>query len=113
MWTEFHISNMNEYHELYLSLDVRLLADVFENFRKMRIKYYGLAALHYYSLPGYTLDACLKKIKQSLKLHMSPEHFFFFENNIRGRISVVSHRHAKANNPMMPNYNPDDVTSWL
>ena len=25
----------------------------------------------------------------------------------------MSHRHAKANNPMVPNYNPDDVNSWL
>ena len=25
----------------------------------------------------------------------------------------MSHRHAKANNPMVPDYNPDDVNSWL
>ena len=78
MWTEFHISNMKEYHDLYSSLDVLLLADVFENFRKMGMEYYGLDALHYYTLPGFTLDACLKKTKQSLKLLMSPEHLLFF-----------------------------------
>ena len=78
VWTEFHISNMKEYHNLYLSLDVVLLADVFENFRKMGMEYYGLDALHYYTLTGFTLDAYLKKSKQSLKLLMSPEHLLFF-----------------------------------
>ena len=106
---EFNISNIKEYHDLY----VLLLANVFENFRKMGMEYYGLDALHYYTLPGFTLDACLKKTTQSLKLLTSPEHHLFFENSIRGGISVVSHRHAKPNNPMVPNYNPDDVTSWL
>ena len=44
---------------------------------------------------------------------MSHEHLIFFENSIRGGISVVRHRHAKANNSMVPDYNPDDVNSWL
>ena len=61
VWTEFHISNMKEYHDLYLSLDVLLLSDVLENFRKLGMEYYGLDAIHYYTLPGFTLDACLTK----------------------------------------------------
>ena len=100
---------MKEYHDLYLPLDVLLLADVFEHFRRMGMKYYGLDALHYYTLPGFPLDACLKKTKQSLNLLMSPEYRLFIENSIRGEISVVSHRHAKANSPIVPVYNPDDV----
>ena len=52
---------MKEYHDLYLSLHVLLLTDVFENFRKLGMEYYGLDALHYYTLSGFTLDACLKK----------------------------------------------------
>ena len=90
-------------------IDVLLVADVIENFRKIGMEYYGRDALHYYTLPGFTLDACLKKTKKSLKLLVSPEHLLFFENSIRGGITVVSHRHAKANNPMVPNFNPDDV----
>ena len=112
VWTKFNISKMKEYHDLCLSWDVRSLADVVENFRKMGTEYYGSDALRYYTLPGFTLDACLKKTKQSLKLLMSSEHLLFFENSITGGISVVSHRQAKANNPIVPNYTPDDVTSW-
>ena len=81
MRTKVHISNMKEYHDLYLSLDVLLLADVFENFRKMGMEYYGLDALDYYTLPGFTLHACLKKTKHSLKLLMNPEHLLFLKQH--------------------------------
>ena len=57
---EFCIKNMREYHDLYLNLDVLLLADIFENFRKTCIADYGLDQYPYYTLPGFTFDACLK-----------------------------------------------------
>ena len=53
---------MREYHALYLKSDVILLADVFETFREVCIKYYKLdPAWHYTS--GLSWNAMLKNTK--------------------------------------------------
>ena len=58
---------MREYHDLYLCTDVVLLADVFENFRKVCLNQYELDPAHYYTSPGLFCDAMLKS--QKWKIH--------------------------------------------
>ena len=64
MWREFGIENMPQHYDLYLNLDVFLLADVFENSRQTCILDYGLVPTHYDTLPAFTFDACLKFTEQ-------------------------------------------------
>ena len=54
------MKTMGNYHDLYLKMDVLLLADVFENFRKKCLEYYALDPAHYYTAPGLSWDAALK-----------------------------------------------------
>ena len=110
VWRKFGIENMQQYHDLYLNLDILLLADVFENFWQTCILDYGLDPEHYYTLPCFTFDACLKFIEQELDLFTDSEMFLFIEHSIRGGFSVVIHRHAKANNPLVPDYDHNSPT---
>ena len=49
--------------------------------------------------------------KFELELLCDPEQFLFVENSIRGGVSVVSNRHATANDEFVPDNNPYDPTS--
>lgn len=56
----FNMTTFKEYHDLYLTTDVLLLADVFQIFRQTSIKYCELVPCHFYSAPGLALNAMLK-----------------------------------------------------
>ena len=113
VWRAFECKNLGDYHDLYLKTDVHLLADVFENFRRTALSTYKLDPAWYYTLPGYSWDALLKSTEVSLELITEPDMYLFIEKGLRGGISMVSHRHAQANNLQMENYDPSQPTSYL
>ena len=43
---------MGDYHDLYLKIDVLLLADVSQKFVNTCLDHYGLHPCHYFSSPG-------------------------------------------------------------
>ena len=57
----FKIANLGDYDDLYVSLNVALLADAFENFRDTSISIDKLDPAYYLSAPGLSWQSCLKK----------------------------------------------------
>ena len=55
--------NLREYFECYLKSDITLLADVFNNFRKIIFDNLGLDPVKYISAPSLTKDCALKYSK--------------------------------------------------
>ena len=84
VWKTFYMNTMNDYHDLYMKSDVLLLADVFENFRKICMKYYGLDPVYYYTIPSLAWDAMLKMTKVKLELLTNHEMHLMIENGKRG-----------------------------
>ena len=105
---------MRDYHDLYLKTDVILLADVFENFRKVCKHNYNLDPAWYFTSPGLALDAMLKLTEVELELITDPNIYLMVENGIRGGISTILKRYAKANNPYMgEDYNPNEESVYI
>ena len=67
----------------------------------MCLRQYGLDAAHYYTSPGLSWDALLKKTGVELELLTDYDQHLLIERGMRGGISMVSKRHAKANNPLV------------
>jgi hypothetical protein len=103
----FSCQNMGDYHDLYVKSDVLLLANVFENFRNVCLKAYNLDPCHFYTSPGLAWQACLKMTEVELQLLTDPDMYLFIEEGLRGGISMISNRFSKANNPYVPDYDPD------
>ena len=113
VWATFGCQTLGNYHDLYVATDVLLLADVFENFRKVCQEKYGLDPAHYYSAPGLSWDALLKKTGVELELLTDLDMHLFIERGMRGGITMVGKRYAKANNPLIEGYNPAEPTNYI
>ena len=113
VWDTFKCQTFEDYHDIYLKSDILLLTDIFEKFRHTSMQNYGLDAAHYYSAPGMSWEAALKMTKINLELLTDESMHSFLEKSIRGGISMISKRFAKANNPSSQNYDPTKLTSFL
>ena len=113
MFKRFKLKNLGEYHDLYVQSDTLLLADVFENFRNMCLEVYELDPTHFLSLPGLAWQAGLRKTNIKLELLTDYDMLLMVEEGIRGRICHSIHRHGKANNKYMENYNKNEESSYI
>lgn len=113
VWNTFGLKNMGEYHDLYQKSDILLLRDVFENFRKTSLQYYKLDPAHCFTSTGLSWDAMLKMTDILLELMTDVDIFQFIENDMRGGISYIAHRHGKANNKYMSGYDSSKPSKYI
>lgn len=113
VWQLFKCETLKDYMEIYEKTDVLLLVDIFESFRTTMIREYALDPAHYLSLPQMSLDCFLKTSGCTLSLLTEVDMYLFFLGAIRGGISQISRRHAQANNPYLPDFDPSKKTSYI
>ena len=102
---------MRKHHDLYIGLDVTLLADCLNPLRKVSKKTFELDVAYYFTLPGYAYDVILKMTGVQLELLSIVDMLQMVERGIRGGNTVVSHRYAKANNPYLEDYDESKPNS--
>ena len=78
-------------HDLYLMIDVLLLADVFECFRKTCHDYNKLDPFHYFSSTGLAWDDMLKMTEIFLDLISYIDMHLFIEKGLRGETSYIAY----------------------
>ena len=104
---------MGDYHDHYLEKDVLLLADVFETFIDTCLKFYKLDHCHYFSSPGLSWDTMLKMTDVKLEKISNSDMYLFIEKELRGGVSYIAKRYAKANNKCMKSYDPTKPSKFI
>jgi hypothetical protein len=120
---KFKCKTFRDYHDIYLYLDVLLLSDVFTNYRNESINAYMIDPINFISGSSYSFEAMLLKAKrdyftpnykkEGIKLFSSREIYEDVEQAIRGGISYIAKRYAKANNKYCPDYDATKPISYL
>ena len=68
---------------------------------------------HYFSSPGLSWDAMLKMTGIKLEKISDIDKYLFIEKGLRGGISYIAKRYAKANNKYMNDYDPKKLSTFI
>ena len=115
IWTAFGCRSLEDYLKLYLTSDVALLADVFQNFREICFRgRYQLDPAYFVSAPQLAWNSMFKMLNLKVELISDPEMYRMIQPNIRGGICHASVRYARANNIYMGSlYDVMKPTSYI
>ena len=96
MWVKLGMTTLRDLHDIYMAIDVCLLADVFETFRENILKKYKLDPAHFTTAPSLTWTAGLKVTGVKLELLTDVDMSMFIDKALLGGVSKVAHPHAHA-----------------
>ena len=86
-YKKMKFKNLREYLECYLTSDITLLADIFNNFRKMIFNEFKLDCVKYVSSPSLSKDCALKYSKCKIEHIKDVTIFNFVRKSIMGGLS--------------------------
>ena len=86
-YKKMEFKNLREYLECYLTVDITLLADVFNNFRKMIFNEFQLDPVKYISASSLSKDCALKYSKCKIENIKDVSIFNFVRKTVMGGLS--------------------------
>ena len=98
IYNKLKFKNVKEYLYTYLKLDITLLCDIFENFRKRIWDKFGLDCSKYISSPILTKDCMLKFSGVKIKHIKDIKIYDFIDNSVIGGLCVCSNSYLNNDN---------------
>ena len=110
-YKKMKLKNLKEYLECYLTSDITLLADVFNDFRKIMFEEFQLDFCKYVSAPSLTKDCALKYSKCKIVNIKDVSTFNFVRRNIMGGPSDSINPYVKLNDIKNETIAYNDISS--
>ena len=110
-YKKMEFKNSREYLECYLTSDITLLADNFNQFRKMIFDQFELDPVKYVSSPSLTKDCALKYSKCKIENIKDVSIFNFVRKTIIGGLSDWINAHVKLNDIQNETIAYNDISS--
>ena len=105
------LKNLREYLECYLTSDITLLADNFNQFRKIIFDQFELHPVKYISAPSLTKDCGLKYSKCKIENIKDVSIFNFVRKTVMGGLSDSINPHVKLNDIKNETIAYNDISS--
>ena len=94
VWQRCGCTSLKDYMLIYLKVDVYLLADVFQTFKKTAMHEDNLDPANVFGIPGLSWCAALRSMTRELQLLKDLDMYAFFETGIRGGMTFVNRHRA-------------------
>lgn len=93
-WEQNKFKTFEEYHDHYMKLDVILLCDVFEEFRRTCVSAFKIDPVHFQGAPGYTWQLGVMAAEHRFKIIQNVDVYTDIQNSIRGGVSQCMTRYV-------------------
>ena len=110
-YEKMKFKNLKEYLECYLTSDITLLADIFNNFRKMIFDEFELDCAKYISAPSLSKDCALKYSKCKIENIKDVSIFNFVRKTVMGGVSNSINPYVKLDDTKNETIAYNDISS--